>query len=169
MHEALLKYGGQAQKQRACFTLTRANKGLPKLKHPSFCARHTWIRLCLDLLIKTSKNSVLITTIAWPSKNVDAIHCAPKFSTITFMLMHANSTPKWPCAIRSCHNRDMPKISSKYAFVHLQWHNLESVHPTIAKLYILESSFFKESKNGFIFVVEASLKTLWLIKKLKFC
>ena len=63
----------------------------------------------------------------------------------------------WPW---SCHNRDMPKISSKYAFAHLQWHNLKSVHPTIVKVKytFLERSFIKESKNGFIFVVGASLK-----------
>ena len=75
---------------------------------------------------------------------------------------------KWPCAIRSCHNRDMPKISSKYAFAHLQWHNLKSVHPTIVKVYIFGKLFLQGIQKWLYFCGRGKSKNIMADQKLKF-
>ena len=74
----------------------------------------------------------------------------------------------WPCAIRSCHNRDMPKISSEYAFVHLQWHNLKSVHPTIVKVYIFGKLFLQGIQKWLYFCGRDKSKNIMADQKLKF-
>ena len=73
-----------------------------------------------------------------------------------------------PCAIRSCHNRDMPKISSKYAFAHLQWHNLKSVHPTIVKVYIFGKLFLQGIQKWIYFCGRGQSKNIMADQKLKF-
>ena len=75
----------------------------------------------------------------------------------------------WPCAIRSCHNRDMPKISSKYTLVHLQWHNLKSVHPTIVKVYIFRKLFLQGIPKWLYFCGRSKSKNIIADQKLKFC
>ena len=73
-----------------------------------------------------------------------------------------------PCVIRSCHNRDMPKISSKYAFVHLQRHNLKSVHPTIVKVYIFGKLFLQGIQKWLYFCGRGKSKNIMADQKLKF-
>ena len=74
----------------------------------------------------------------------------------------------WPCAIRSCHNRDMPKISSKYASAHLQWHNLKCVHPTIIKVYIFGKLFLQGIQKWLYFCGRGKSKNIMADQKLKF-
>ena len=74
----------------------------------------------------------------------------------------------WPCPIRSCHNRDMPKISSEYAFAHLQWHNLKSVHPTIVKVYIFGKLFLQGIQKWLYFCGRGKSKNIMADQKLKY-
>ena len=74
----------------------------------------------------------------------------------------------WPCAIRSCHNRDMPKISSEYAFAHLQWHNLKSIHPTIVKVYIFGKLSLQGIQKWLYFYGRGKSKNIMTDQKLKF-
>ena len=73
-----------------------------------------------------------------------------------------------PCAVRSCHNRDMPKISSKYAFAHLQWHNLKSVHHTIVKVYVFGKLFLQEIQKWFYICGRGKSKNIMADQKLNF-
>ena len=73
-----------------------------------------------------------------------------------------------PCAIRSCHNRDMPKISSKYVFAHLQWHDLKSVLPTIVKVYIFGKLFLQGIQKWLYFCGRGKSKNIMADQKLKF-
>ena len=75
----------------------------------------------------------------------------------------------WPCAIRSCHFCDMPKIASKYAFAH--WHNLKSVHPdpTIVKVYIFRKLFLQGFQKWHYFCGRGKSENITADQTLKFC
>ena len=74
----------------------------------------------------------------------------------------------WPYAKRSCHNRDIPKMSIKYAFAHLQWHNLKSVHATIVKVYIFGKLFLQEIQKWLYICGRSKSKNIMADQKLKF-
>ena len=74
-----------------------------------------------------------------------------------------------PCAMRSCHNRDMPKISSKYAFAHLKWQNVKSVQPTIVKVYIFGKLFLQGIQKWLYFCGRGKSFNIMADQKLKFC
>ena len=71
--------------------------------------------------------------------------------------------------MRSCHNRDMPKISSKYAFAHLKGQNLKSVQPTIVKVYIFGKLFLQGIQKWLYFCGRGKSKNIMADQKLKFC
>ena len=97
--------------------------------------------------------------------SIDVIDFGSWFQSITVL---GRNDCLWPCAIRSCHNRDMPKISSEYAFAHLQWHNLKSEHPTIVKVYIFGKLFLQGIQKWLYFCGRVKSKNIMADQKLKF-
>ena len=69
--------------------------------------------------------------------------------------------------MRSCLNRDMPKISSKYAFAHLKWQNLKSVQPIIVKVYIFGKLFLQGIQKWLYFCGRGKSKNIMADRKLK--
>ena len=48
-------------------------------------------------------------------------------------------------------DRDMPKISSKCASVHIKLYNLKSIHPNIGKVYIFRKLFHQGIQKWYYF------------------
>ena len=136
------------------------------------CQKNCWCKLRMMMTFTEVKGHQRSNVVNYATKLGRKSSWCKSRMTVTFMEVKGQQRSntvnnKWPCAIKSCHNRDMPKISSKYAFAHLQWHSFKSVYPTIVKVYFFGKLFLQEIQKWLYFCGRGKSKNIMADQKLK--